>query len=370
MSNAATEMTIRATDIPAILMAFYGSKRTPYFTGAPGIGKTDLVHAAAKDIGDWLKSINDPHQEVAVVEQHLATMSEVDVRGYLIPTADGQARFTRPPFAHLVDKCPRGILFLDEFGQATPEMQKAVAPLLLDGRIGEYQLPPGWMVVCAGNRTSDNAGANDMLSHVINRLSIIGVKPPEVDDWLDWAATAGIQPELMAFAKIRPGTIFSEPDLSVNDKPYCTPRSVHALSDVAGRWPGHLPGMVADKKGHAVIAGFVGQGAAAEIIAVVNMATNLPSYEQIIADPEKVLVPKKPDECYAALMMTAMRVQKQDADAAVKYITRFDGNFAVVGLAAMLRRDTSLSKVQGVGDWIKNNKTLVQKLSRHIRVRS
>lgn len=369
MSNVAVELSIKATDIPSVLMAFYGSKRTPYFVGSPGIGKTDLVHAAAAQISDWLTSIKDPYPTVTVVEQHLATMSEVDVRGYLIPQ-NGEARFTKPPFAALVDTSPRGILFLDEFGQSTPEMQKAVAPLLLDGRIGEYVLPSGWMVVCAGNSTDDNAGANDLLSHVINRMCLINVKAPDVDDWLDWAAAKGIQPELMAFAKLRPATIFGKPDLSVNDKPYCTPRSVHALSDVAARWPGALQAMVNDNTGMAVVSGCVGQGAAAEIAGVVKMAMNLPSYEEVVASPDKVNVPKKPDEMYASLMMVAMRTKREDAEAVVKYMTRFDGNFAVVGLAAMLRRDTSLSKVQGIGDWIKNNKTLVQKLSRHIRVRN
>jgi hypothetical protein len=365
--NAAS-FSIRVTDIPTVLKAFYGSGRTPYFRSQPGVGKTDLVHIAAQEISEWMVSIGDKFTEVAVVEQHLASMSEVDIRGYLIPE-NGEASFTKPPFAAAVDRCPRGILFLDEFPQATPEMQKAVAPLLLDRRIGDYQLPPGWMVVCAGNRTADNAGANDMLSHVINRMCMVDVMPPDADDWIEWGAAKGIVPELLALAKIRPQVIFSAPDLSVADTPYCTPRSVHALSDVANRWPGGLRDMVKETAGRAVITGFVGQGAAAEIYGVVTMAINLPQYEDIVKDPSKVMVPKKPDEAYACLMMTAMRAQRNDGAAVVEYITRFDANFAVVGLAALLQRDTEFSKEKGVGDWVRNNKPMVAKLSRHIKVR-
>lgn len=369
--TAALDIAVEATRIPTILMAFYGSGRTPYFVGAPGIGKTDLVRQGADGITQWLRSpqVNDQFPELLVVEQHLATMSEVDVRGYLIPDGN-KAVFTEPPFASMVARSPRGILFLDEFGQASPEMQKAVAPLLLEGRIGDYKLPAGWMVVCAGNRTEDNAGANDLLSHIINRLCIVNVKPPHVDDWLDWAAGAAIEPELMAFAKLRPDVIFKQPDLSVNDKPYCTPRSVEALSRVASRWPGRLNGMVNDVQvGMPVISGWIGSGAAAELSGVVRMAMNLPTYEDIVANPDTITVPKKADEAYASLMMTAMRAQKSDGESVIKYISRFDANFGVVGMAALLRRDTEFSKCKGVGDWVRDNKQVVQKLSRYIRVR-
>jgi hypothetical protein len=195
------------------------------------------------------------------------------------------------------------------------------------------------------------------------------VKPPKVDDWLDWAATANIQPEIMAFAKLRPQVIFGKPDTSANDVAYCTPRSVHALSDVSHRWPGGLPEMVKTPQGMAVITGFIGKGAAAELHGVVNLAVNLPSYEQVVADPVNTAVPKKPDECYASLMMVAMRAQLPDADKIVQYLTRFDPNFSVVGLAALIRRDTQFSQTQGIGNWVRSNKDLVQKLSRHIRVR-
>lgn len=362
------KQSIRSTDIPSVLMAFYGSGRTPYFRGQPGCGKTDLVHEGAKQIGAWMQSIGDPHTEVGVIELHLASMSEVDVRGYLIPT-DGEARFTTPPFASQVARHARGILFLDEFPQAPPEMQKAVAPLLLDRRIGEYELPPGWMVCCAGNRTEDNAGANDLLSHVINRMCLIDVAPPEVDDWLEWAAGAGVMPELMAFAKIRPGTVFGAPDLSVADKPYCTPRSVEALSNVAARWPNGLVAMIDQPAGMAVIRGFVGDGAAAELYGVITMASKLPTYEQIVAGPDKVPVPTKPDEAYASLMMTAMRAKDTDGDPVMKYLTRFDANFAIVGIAALLNRDATFSRAKGLSEWVRDNKTMVQKLSRHLRVK-
>ena len=364
---ATNDFSIRVNDIPEVIKAFYGAGRTPYFRSQPGIGKTDMVRAAAASLTAWLTSIGDKHTEVGVIEVHLASMSEVDVRGYMIP--DGkESVFTRPPFFREMEAHPRGILFFDEFPQAPPEVQKAVAPALLDHTLGGHPIPSGWMVVCAGNRTEDNAGANDMLSHVINRMCLIDVKASEPDEWIEWAANHGIAPELMALAKIRPDVIFSAPDLSVSDTPYCTPRSVHALSDVANRWPNGLAGMVKTGPGRSVIRGFVGQGAASEIYGIMTMAVNLPQLDQIVADPKGTPVMKKPDEAYACLMMVAMRAKVEQKDQVVEYITRYDPNFALVGIAALLDRDVEFSN-KGIGQWVRDNATLTAKLSRHLRGR-
>lgn len=45
----------------------------------------------------------------------------------------------------------RGILFLDEVNRAQDDVLQAVFQLILDRRIGQYVLPPGWSVVAAGN---------------------------------------------------------------------------------------------------------------------------------------------------------------------------------------------------------------------------
>lgn len=45
----------------------------------------------------------------------------------------------------------RGILFLDEVNRAQDDVLQAVFQLILDRRVGQYVLPPGWAVVAAGN---------------------------------------------------------------------------------------------------------------------------------------------------------------------------------------------------------------------------
>lgn len=362
-------LAVSITDVPRMLMAFYGSGRMAYIRGQPGIGKTDQVKQAALDIEAWLTGNNVAQPKMAVYELHLASMSEVDVRGYLVPSADGEAKFTKPVFASFVEANPRGILFLDEFPQATHEVQKAVAPLILDGKIGDYQLPPSWMVVAAGNREEDNSGTTNMLAHIVNRLSIIDVKPSDPDDWIEWGAKHGIVAELLTFAKVDPAAIFGAPNLEANDSPYCTPRSIHALNDVAQRWAGGIQGMITDSVGLAVAAGFIGPGAMASLKTVLTMTSKLPSYESVVADPMGIKIPTAPNEVYASLMMIAMRAKKEDGAAVVDYVTRFQPNLALVGFVALISRDNAFMHQVKVGEWIRANKTMVQKLTKYIKAR-
>src|SRR5208283_2102510 len=45
----------------------------------------------------------------------------------------------------------RGIIFLDELNRAQDDVQQAAFQFVLDREVGQYVLPPGWMVVVAGN---------------------------------------------------------------------------------------------------------------------------------------------------------------------------------------------------------------------------
>jgi MoxR-like ATPase len=44
-----------------------------------------------------------------------------------------------------------GVLFLDELPRAADDVQAAVFQLVRDRKIGQYILPPGWSIICAGN---------------------------------------------------------------------------------------------------------------------------------------------------------------------------------------------------------------------------
>lgn len=355
--------SISADKIADYAPVFYNAGRTPLFIGPPGIAKTAFVREAARSLG-IARGIPTGLQ---VRELHLASMSEVDVRGYLIPDGE-RAVFTKPEFWATVEAHPEGgILFLDEFVQATHEVQKAIAPLVLEGRIGEYQLPPTWRVFLAGNGLQDGAGANSLLTHIVNRVTIVNVTAPDPDNWMVWAAGAGVPSELIAFALAQPVIVF-EPDTSQlgPDEPFCTPRSLHATGDLANNFPGGVEGMVNDPVGMAFMAGTIGTPAASALAVFIKMAISLPGYDDVISNPLKTLVPERIDQQYAMVIMLACRAKHEDLEPVMQYLTRFDNNMILTGLAALTRRDKTMTHNAHVLKWILANQELLGKFSRYI----
>lgn len=51
----------------------------------------------------------------------------------------------------LQPRFPNGILFVDEVNRAQDDVLQAIFQLVLDHKVGQYVLPPGWSVVAAGN---------------------------------------------------------------------------------------------------------------------------------------------------------------------------------------------------------------------------
>lgn len=351
---------IPSDKIAGIVRAFRATGRVPAFMGPPGIGKTDQVRAAAAAVAA------DTGKPCPVVELHLAQLSEVDVRGYLIP--DGKAAvFTAPVFWPMVSAHEQGILFLDEFMQAGVEVQKAVTPLLRDLAIGEYKLPEGWSIVLAGNGQDDLAGAGAVLSHIINSISLFEVKPPHPDDWVDWAIDNDVDPLLIAFAKSSPSEVFAAPIPTTGDTPFCTPRTVKFLSDIAKHWPGGLGSMANDAIGTAVIAATVGSGATAILLSLVKLAHLLPDYDAVIAAPDTTPVPDKLSHAYATVLMLCARARLEDAAPLVKYMTRFNPNHAIVGLRTLFKRDMRYTVAPEVVRWISANSELLRTYAKYLK---
>ena len=99
--------------------------------GPPGVGKSQIV-----------AQVGDRH-EAPVIDIRLSQMEPSDLRG--IPFRNGSYVEWAPPAA-LPDAerhGPCGVLFLDEINSAAPSVSAAAYQLILDRRLGEYQVPEG-----------------------------------------------------------------------------------------------------------------------------------------------------------------------------------------------------------------------------------
>lgn len=359
MSNIALRIGVNQI-VDAIRTAFHAYV-TLCLRGAPGIGKTQCSYAAGRELSRELG------EEVNVVVLELGSMSEVDLRGFLIPDGE-QSLFTKPPFMRELERTKHSILFLDEFLQLDNVMQKAIAPLILERRIGDHHLPPGCRVMCAGNGTQHRSGGTSLLAHVRNRMTMVDVVPNDADvtSWVAWAAQHNLESEIIAFAQLRPEQVFSADVPSDPDKAFCTPRALELTDRLAKQFPGGMRGMVESDLGLALLSGTIGHAAAVELANLVRTALSLPSYDDVVSNPRTTPVPAKLDEQYAMVMMLAMRLNTAHTSEVIEYVQRLGTNFQITWLVAVACRSEALMAHKSMGPFVTQHGRAIQPFQRYI----
>jgi MoxR-like ATPase len=182
-----------------------------FIWGPPGIGKSALVRNFAESVG------------LPCISLLGSQLAPEDIIG--VPQiVDGKSRFC-PPTTIAQDKpyC----LFLDELNACSQEVQKAFYSLILDRRIGEYQLPEGTIVIGAGNRAEDAAITRPLSSALINRLLHVQLRV-SAKDWLNWAGSADIHELVVSYISNRSDHLWSKPPK--HEETFSTPRAWEMLS--------------------------------------------------------------------------------------------------------------------------------------------
>jgi MoxR-like ATPase len=223
------QVTVTPAQLPEVLLTV-AVVRPVFLWGAPGIGKSSLVREFAASLG---------LDCVSLLGTQLAPEDLIGVPQIV----DGRSRFCPP---EQIARDEPYCLFLDELNAAAPDVQKAFYSLILDRRIGSYELPPGSVVIGAGNRATDQALARPMASALVNRLVHVHLRAAPAD-WLAWAAGHGIHPWVVEYLTQRPDHLWSPPPKT--EEPFSTPRSWHMLSDLL-----HSAGDPADDETIALLA--------------------------------------------------------------------------------------------------------------------
>ncbi len=290
--------------------------------GPPGVGKSQMVaEIAAK------------HQ-VPVIDIRLSQMEPSDLRG--IPFRQGDVVEWAVP-AILPDEQrhgPRGILFLDEITSAPPSVSAAAYQLILDRRLGEYEVPEGWAIFAAGNRQGDRGVTYTMPAPLANRLSHFEVET-HLDDWVAWAWANGIDERVIGFLRFRPELLFDF-DPAHNPVAFPSPRSwefAHRSLQKFGDQPSLLLG---------ALQACVGPAAGIELHAFISSLDKMPDLDAIVAG-EEMPVPDEIDLQYAvaaALVGRAIRAAEgEEADEVIGHILEYANRFPQKEMGVMLVSD-------------------------------
>ncbi len=290
--------------------------------GPPGVGKSDMVAQVAARHG------------APVIDIRLSQMEPSDLRGIPFRTGD-TVEWAIPAMLPNADRHgATGILFLDEITSAPPSVSAAAYQLILDRRLGEYEVPEGWAIFAAGNRQGDRGVTYTMPAPLANRFSHFDVET-HLDDWVAWAYTHGIDERVIAFLRFRPELLFDF-DPAHNPVAFPSPRSwefAHRALQKFERHPQLLQG---------TLQACVGPAAGVELNAFVSSLDKMPDLDAILAG-EEVPVPDEIDLQYAvaaALVGRAIRAREGDGGPEVLgRILDYAGHFPQREMGVMLVSD-------------------------------
>jgi AAA domain (dynein-related subfamily) len=308
--------------------------------GPPGVGKSQMVAQIAA------------RHSAPVIDIRLSQMEPSDLRG--IPfRVDGHVDWAIPSILPDAQRHgPAGILFLDEITSAPPAVSAAAYQLILDRRLGEYQVPPHWAIFAAGNRQGDRGVTYSMPAPLANRFSHFEVET-HLDDWVSWAYASGIDERVIAFLRFRPELLFDF-DPAHNPVAFPSPRSWEFAHRGLRKFEVH-PELL-----QGTLQACVGPAAGIELTAFVTSLDQMPDLDAIVAG-EPVQVPREIDLQYAvaaALVGRAIRARSGDNWIAVvgnilTYARRFPQREMGVMLVSDLHRAIggALFEVPAFADW-------------------
>lgn len=266
---------------------------------------------------------------------------------------------------HPVSAFKRGILFLDEYGQGEADVKRASAELLLNRQLGPWRLPDGWSVIAASNRDKDRSGVTKSFDFVINRRVEYTIDP-DLESWLDYAVRKKIDPAFQAFAKQNVGIVFN-PDPPSKQGPWCTPRSLVKTAEdllalgrrrAAKQGDGDFAHIPTDARALEMARGWMGD-AAVQLINMIRLAYEAPTFDEIVADPQGVDVPKRPDLAMLVMYNLANRVTLKTAQPVVQYMARMPKEYATVFTQMSMRRDHKLIQDPTMRGWVLANKDMI-----------
>jgi hypothetical protein len=254
-------------------------RRPTFLWGPPGIGKSDLV----KLIGDEMGR--------DVIDVRLALWEPTDIKGIPYYNADAGKMVWAPPAELPTDPASTAIIFLDELNSAPPAVQAAAYQLILNRRVGTYELPKGVDVVAAGNREGDRGVTYRMPAPLANRFVHLEMKV-DFDDWQDWATLNKVHPDVVGYVGFAKQDLYDF-DPKSPSKSFATPRSWSFVSDLL------TDNDVDNDTLATLIAGAVGDGLANKFMAHRKIAGKLPKAEDILDGKVKDLAIKEVSAMYS-----------------------------------------------------------------------
>ncbi|WP_373035028.1 AAA family ATPase [Sulfurimonas sp.] len=323
---------MRASKLTTTLTALIEQKVPSFLWGAPGIGKSSIIKQIAQSKG------------VGFIDLRLALMDPTDLKGIPFYDKESHTALWAPPA--FLPKSGEGILFLDELNSAAPSVQASAYQLILDRKVGEYELPSGWAIVAAGNREGDRGVTYRMPSPLANRFVHFEMQV-DVDDWKYWAYKNSLDERIISYISYVNEHLFTF-DAKSDEKSFATPRSWEYVDSI-------LKSSISQDLVLDSISGAVGREVAVGFLSFAKVMGRLPDIETVLNSGEGEYSDEV-DVLYAlstALVSTYLKdATDEKLDNLLRYTLGMKSEFAVLCVQDLQRNGVSMEHSSVFKEWV------------------
>ncbi|WP_373000013.1 AAA family ATPase [Sulfurimonas sp.] len=323
---------MKASKLTKTLTALIEQKVPAFLWGAPGIGKSSIVKQIAQS------------NEIDFIDLRLALMDPTDLKGIPFYDKESHTALWAPPA--FLPKSGEGILFLDELNTAAPSVQASAYQLILDRRVGEYELPDGWAIVAAGNRESDRGVTYRMPSPLANRFVHFEMEV-NVDDWKFWAYKKEIDERVISYISYKTEHLFTF-DAKSEAKSFATPRSWEYVDSI-------LKSNMSQDLLLDSISGAVGREVAVGFLSFAKVMSRLPDIKNILASGDGEYSDEV-DVLYALSTGLVSALLKENSDENLDNLLRYTlglkSEFAVMCVQDLQRNGVKMEHSDVFKEWV------------------
>ncbi len=326
------DYTLRPSELSQVLALLVEARQPVVVWGPPGAAKSQIAQQVAA-------ATNRRYVDVRAL-----LLDPVDLRGIPWRDASDRTRWAPPAFLPPADDPGRWLINLEELPSAVPMVQAALYQLVLDRKVGEYELPEGASLIACGNRETDRGVVHRMPTPLASRFVHLDIRV-DAEDWLAWGAANGIVSEVLFFVTYEPDLLHRF-DPQSKEKAFPCPRTWEFVSNILKHRNGLDPSAE-----RALFRGTVGEAAAVEFSAFLNVWRELPHPRAVLNDPANADIP----ENASALMALCGSLYRLATDVTMDAIVTFAGRLrrevgeSLVG--ACVRRDPALQRSPAFIRW-------------------
>jgi hypothetical protein len=261
----------------------FKNQRPIFLWGPPGIGKSDII----KQLGTEL----DAH----VIDVRLSLWEPTDIKGIPYFDSNSNTMVWAPPgelpSKEFAKNHKQIILFMDEMNSAAPSVQAAAYQLVLNRKVGTYELPDNVVMVAAGNRETDKGVTYRMPAPLANRFVHLEMQV-DWDDWQDWAVVNKVHKDVVGFLTFSKKDLYDF-DPKSSSRAFATPRSWSFVSELLTDDDTDVDTLTD------LTSGAIGEGLAIKFMAHRKVSSKMPNPTDILNGKVKTMDSKEISAMYS-----------------------------------------------------------------------